>query len=686
MISTLKYPNIPTSIIGSALGFLVICLIMLHGFNVALLFPVILGIFLLMTYVFQIISGDKILGSFLSLALLVSFSWIKSPWNILFFYITQIFFVGYLIVNKDTAKDLFYKDIQSFLNISKWDAVVVFILILHVMTLGWLYHHRFYMLDTFHPTYELSIGRTYALSMIPAPNDLSYLGKVITHHFLSTSLPIFFSDVFRIHILSSLYFVVPGVLTFIYVYLIYYFFQSYPHLKASLSLIFFLPIMAAGGFSFETSYERFFQAPSFALAAILVLYLICFIERERFGFLVLASVMLLFTKAPFFIVIGGGMALYLLRLKKNPQFIIYNITLGIIFLIAWVLFFSHVKGYYHWVTYPYVLFCKSWFAKIVLLYFVIALVSFFKRGKPKINYLLSSLALVGIGVGTLILREGQGDNNLQFLTAATIPIILIFNQWMLDYMEKESLSKIKFFQFIYKRFLPLLFIFCFVGITISQYKTVIRYTIKIVSERFMGADILAERVKKSPYRKKIMVPSVSNNFIEAYVWLKNNTSPKSIFLFGKHYESIWQILPWRDDTGNMRTALSARQMYYEGLWYKGIYIENDVWIRFAKSLYIYKYFVISSDDHTDKLDSLLSKGKYWQDVRNEFAKFPPDDIVWVKDFIRQNKIDYLILEGGDLPANQLKNMMDEVYSNDEVRIFKFKTNFEETGIERFKLF
>ena len=91
-----------------------------------------------------------------------------------------------------------------------------------------------------HTMYEASIGFSFKKSLFN-PQDLSYVGKGIKYHFLSTQIPFYFSNLFDISYINSLLFIARLFLGLVFFLLISSFFTKFSFIKIPIFLFLHFP-------------------------------------------------------------------------------------------------------------------------------------------------------------------------------------------------------------------------------------------------------------------------------------------------------------------------------------------------------------------------------------------------------------------------------------------------------------
>ena len=224
------------------------------------------------------------------------------------------------------------------LTISWFDLLTYFLLLLAALLLAAWKGGYFWAIDMHHPIYELSIGQSYRNALFNVP-DLSYNGKIIRFHFLSTQIPLYFSHIFGISLLDSLYILSNMFFVFLSSLIIPSFFSYHPKLSTPIFFIFFAPSFI---FIMDCSYRSTLIATvSYFLAFILIICALHFLISQKYWTLFFCSALLLLIKISFFMSLCGGIFIFWIRQKYSLiKFIIKLVHLLYFFLLINYLFLS----------------------------------------------------------------------------------------------------------------------------------------------------------------------------------------------------------------------------------------------------------------------------------------------------------------------------------------------------------
>ncbi|MFC1894373.1 hypothetical protein ACFLYH_00305 [Candidatus Dependentiae bacterium] len=603
-----------------------------------------------------------------------------SPPN-LYIYITLGWFIGVALLfflkyeKLKTNTRYFYEYINN--SISWLDLLTMFILLCSMLLLLISKGGCFWALDSHHPFYELSIGQSFKNALFHVP-DLSYSGKFLRFHFLSTQLPFYFSHMFNISLLHSLYIVVMIFLVFLSFLLILSFFHYHQKLKAPLLFVFFMPSFL---FLFECPYKSTVRAPvSYLLAFIFIICALHFLICKKHWLLFICSCFLLLIKASYFMALCGGIFIFLIRqrysfmvvFKKMLPYVLFFFMANFLFLSGahnhnlWVLMpsfmFHYTKGAYF--------FCR---AEAFLGILIFSYAFYQLRKSENINiHALASIILSGL-IGWFLIIELTEGNSYQFIRAIYFPLTL-FAWFIINKPFRKTL-------FICMSILS--FYFC-------------SYFL------FQSCSLIGNLINSKN-------SSITQSFIKTYSWLGNNITKDSVVLFGLHYNYD------SDPRITKRSAISGRQMYCEGFTVKGILMESDYVLRKANTARFYKEFVNLSALSKEKFNSFeknacgnkpgiplsqspafsvrllhyLSLGKEWHtinrkkqigfELKSHLTKtFSEDD---ANKFLVQAKITHIILEDGDTPSDFLRKIGREIYNLEGFSVFEVKHKVDEEWIK-----
>ncbi len=697
-------------LIGGSLGFFLLAVFFIQGLsfvvNSCLL---ILGLSVILAAL-NVILKDVITSMFFFIWALLAVSFLPSCYQML---ATGMLLLGACIVLLSDLKKSSEQLGQCWITIRllpAQDILMWTFLLLLVIPMGLWINKGFFPYDPLHPLYELSIGNSYSISIFHPP-DLSYSGKGIKYHFLSTQIPSYLSYVLHVSILDSVYFFTPLLSTLCLAVLIITFFKKQSTLKIPAFILFFLPLYLSVDFEFKSLYVCTAAGMSYVLGVmIIVVAIYCLIQDKRW-LLVLSAATLILIKASFFVVLLGGIGLFYLRKMEFRKGFPVVISLSIVFVVLYKTFLSGAHQHNHWIVFPTVLYTaitsfKSYAWLTLVLPLMLAagsVVVYFKNNKSDVFLAIASVSLSGVLLAAL-LTEVTEANSVQFLIASYFATVIIFWYWIQKILEKSQglIGKLLLGLFI------AVMAASFISNTYARYILTAKYLLGCAVKRSKIQNDLTRAIsQRMKLAEKDLEPQLSSDLISAYSWLREHTEKESVVLFGKHYEKKSLDDNWWPDTMFVRSALSGRQMYCENFKYKGIAMEKDFPLRFARDIHFYKNFVVSSakslkglgifyqndnifetgfllgfnkkDDK--KLDLLkvlhFDSGLTWyyrvREVNESFKSLVdslPVSKAWLSDFLEIAHIDYVVLENGDKPSKDLENITRTVYRNSSIMILE----------------
>lgn len=709
-----KLNNIVILAIG--LATISLCIFVFHGLRVLLAASLMIIGAMAIYYALKLVIKDKIESVFVLIALIVFLSFIAKPFQLLAIsaLIGAVFII--LVTKRKQFKNLVFLDIAKFESLTSADKIVWFSLLIAILFLGMTTSEGFFAADQHHPIAELSIANSYSNSILNTP-DLSFNGKTVKYHFLGTQIPLLFSNILKLPVLESEYFLIPLFFILISFILINSFFSKYPIIKVPILILFFLPLNSWSIFEYgNLAFPMLYTTCSYPLAFILMILGTYFLINRQKSYLVLTACMLVVVKVAFSLTLFGGALLFFLRKREFKNIFVVSLSFMAAFIVLYSLFLSGSHSYNIWVLFPTFIFSmfpmslisNANFSMLTLstifipiFLYIAVILTYFKNRDNDVLLGLSAISLSGI-LGITFLTEIIELNSWQFYLAAYFSTALVF--W---FVFKSFLSNKKGLS---KNIIICLF-YCFIIATIFFspdaliFKNFARYSVHKIT-------FLQDIYMKMRPDKSIPEPLYSKDLIDAYSWLKDNTGKNSVIFFGKHYElQDINAKKWEPSTTFIRSALSARHMYCENFRYKGIGMEKDYPLRFANSVYFYYIFVDNSNKSKALLDLFykdnfgnepakpLSEhkelrrlvhyfrfGKEWSwlnmpkqidfEIRQDLNKLDslkgPQKTKWLKEFLEKAMIDYVVLENSDRPRDSLQTVTQEVYKNNSVEILKVK--------------
>lgn len=674
---------------------------MLHGWYVPLMLVLLLpGMYLYFSSL-KILLSDHFAALFLLTTTIIGCSFVPEQYQLYAIAICLIGSLAIILFNGPLFQKLCTTDWQVIQSLEIYDIVCWELIFFSINFLGFFHNNNFYCLDKFHPLYELSIGHSFKHNVFNAL-DISYVGRVIKFHFLSTRIPLFFSNILNISLLDAVYFVTPIFFSLIIFMLIQYFFLAYKRTSTPAFMLVFFPLIGVAG-SFECLFKTVscLVPTSYFLGFILMMLGTVFLMQEKIILLFLCASVLLLTKASFFMTLVGGIVLYFLRQADIKKLFSIMLPLGIVFLIVYPQFLSGAHAHNLWMLYPTPWFCCN--EKFLELIFFLVTVTcslyvYLKYSEHKDLCVLAAVSLSG-AIGISLLTEVSELNSYQFVIAAFFATSII-----IGYVLKQIILEPNFF----KRWLLV-----FIGpaqndaIRNGQINLCQLLTKSIIAFVIFESLIFYFYPIFTNVRTAVFLPEkevfISSDHITAYTWLGKNTTQTATVLFAKHYET--HIKDFWPHTGFLRSALSGRQMFCENSRFKGIMMEPDFAQRCWLSMLFYKTFIIPSKK-SEMMESLffdqdfgknpgiplsqsprehmrlwhtLSFGKEWfafntqQQIEYDIAQnlhhktFTQDDAI---TFLKNFKITHIALENNDQPSLFVTTIAQKVYQNQTISFWE----------------
>lgn len=599
----------------------------------------------------------------------------------------SLFFVSFFIFFKSDLVYVLKRNHYWLSCLSSADILSWFIIFLSVTFLAISSDGNYMTYDDFHPLYELSIGQSYKKTLFNVP-DVSYAGKSITYHFLSTRLPLFFAQLFNINLLDAVYFFVPLFLLLIMFVVINIFFIYFPFLHIPILILLFFPLWKFWQLSDCIYYRTLHFAPSYFLGFLLLVLAFYFLIKHQLIYFVISMVALLLTKASFFIPMFLGTVLLFFYEKQWKRLFIVASMLSIIFIVCFFLFLSGAHGYNLWLVFPgfanIAFFISNnvhpeWFLFAAVLLFFVGW-KFLKAETSWEIRCLSSVALSAL-LFCFAFAEITENNGIQVYIAAFFPIVLLLWHGFKSLMNNNQVHWT--------------FKVCSLGLLSFITFTSARFQL------LQGWDNAMFMV--SPHKTLQDNVLLSKDMIDAYSWFGQHETDNDVVLFGKHYEVRGKN--WRPRTGFVRSAVSGVQMLCENYVYKSSFMQKDYSERFAQTILFYKNYVDLTEQSKKRLmpfDDVsfgkepgipldqevalrkkalyfLSFGKKWymknrcQQVEYEIRQHLERDAftdVEAKKFLRTHCITHIVLENGDKPTEFLDSITHLCYANNNVAILE----------------
>lgn len=519
------------------------------------------------------------------------------------------------------------------------------------------------MLDWFHPTYELSIGRSFSEGVLHV-FDKSYAGKVLKFHFLGSQMPFLFTHSLSGNVLMS----AGGYLIAFYLcfYIILtYFLNKRLSVSCPFWVMYFFPLIGIKSIMMPPT-------PSVMLGGVLALIFILFILDKRRSWALVTLGCVLLAKASFFLVLIGGVWLWDGFRKRWLQYGLWYGGVAIVFVVLYLLFFKGAHGHIMWVHFPstikHYLFHGNGSLPLFYLPLMGVFIWRFFVEKEDNRRLLAAIGLSGFLGITLVMEVTSGDH-LQFLKAVG-PAGVMTVWW--------TVRRLTF---------P------------STFTRVLRYRLMILS---LGVLVFA-----LPYfrhvTQHILSPTVgmSQDAFDAYSWL--SSAPKGTVVFGPYYQVSEKIFGntsinghWFMRSGYERSALSDQTFWVESVKWKGVSTMPDISQRVAQLVQFYIGNVDFSEVSKQRVGLLFSDafgeqavvphqrsdnfGKEWSwlNLQHKIA-FETKEALMQKGsmseaeskvFLHENSIKYIVLEDGDRPALSLYELARVVFKNDTYTILE----------------
>jgi len=701
-------------LLGAFALFFLISILFIQGANVLFSSILVTTGTLIIYYAFKIFTKDSIKALFFLVLSVLLISFVPAGYQLATTFLVLGVSTVLLIVNAKDFKKLFISDLFKINDLSFSEKFLWFMLAMVLLVLCMSTSDGVFVFEQHHSFAELSLANSYSRSILNAPN-LSYNLIKVKYHFLATQIPLYFSNIFNLPKLETVYFVIPLFFMLITFILTNSFFSKYPIVRVPIFILFFLPLIAWSAFGYENlSIPMLYSTCSYLLAFALMTMGAYFLISKQKSYLILTACLLIVIKVAFFFTLFGGAFLFFLKKKEIKNMFVVCSSLILAFVVLYILFLSGSHSYNVWVVFPSFLFSMApsilisnntldiWRMVVIFIPFALfwaVIYTYFKKGKNDVLLGLSSISLSGI-LGILLLTEITESNSWHFYIAAFFPTALIF--W---FTFKNILQNNKDLN----KKLAILLLYCFVVITMFFSSS------NLILKNLARFSVHESKFLQGIYRKmlpgkNIPMPLYSNDLINAYTWLKDNTEKDSVVFFGKHYElQDVNAKKWEPSTAFIRSALSDRQMYCENFQYKGIGSQKDYPLRFASAVYFYSNFV----DNSNKSKALLSLsykdnfgkeparplsehkelspivhyfrfGKEWtwlnmpkqidfeikQNLKGLDSLAWSQKPKWLKDFLEAANIDYVVLENYDKPNNFLRTVSQEVYADKSVEILK----------------
>ncbi|MDB2351252.1 hypothetical protein N9W06_03080 [Candidatus Marinimicrobia bacterium] len=603
---------------------------------------------------------------------IISFSWLFAANNYyIFLFSALLFFIAYY----KSIRGINYKPKSlSSLKFSYVDYFIYFSIIILISLNGLEVQDGLVLVDSMHPSYEHSIGHSYADSII-APMDLSFFGKTLKWHFLSTQITRVFEKL-GFSFLESVYILTPNLLFSLTFYLLTTVLNEISIKTRYSSIYLLLPL------GFETILSRYILgAPSFALGFQLILLSYYFFRKNNILLFFIFSFVLLFVKGPYYLTLIGFVFLKIINSKSIYQMrdkIYLLIIMLLTFFVVFYAFYNGAHGYNHWYLFGFIHSFIIGLNPIPFIIFIYIFAIIFRSIYlgTKIHAYNSDLLIISGMIGSLLLLESTEFNNWQFFIS-TYPFMII------------SLHRRKVFE---SRLILLLWFFLF-STSISHYlrKPFINIVHNLIDKKILNIDL-----------KKYSQLRLSSSSKDLYENLKKLTDKStSVIWHSPIYERNMHNYSFFPSNGFLRSAISNRFLFLENMKYKGVAMEDQFEKRFSMSLLWYANNVLMSENNEKTYNSIMttidsyktndsiqsSSGSKIKLLLSFGKKYSYENIVPIKlnginNILLKNSknevqldsiITHIVLEDGDslIDNNQNENWKI-LYSNDEGQIWERK--------------
>jgi hypothetical protein len=211
---------------------------MVHGIDTVTALIMLFLSFLCGIYTLSMFTHNRIAASLLTLVIILILSFFPPYHAAVLSTLFLISSILILVIKKEIFKTFIQQDFLVLKTLSYADIIMWEILFFAGASFGFWACNYFFTHDYIHPLYEASIGQSYHNYSILNTPDLSFYGKLLKCHFLSTNLPIYFSEIFNLPLFETIYFITPLFSLLMVFLVITAFFRKYPTLKIPLVVLF----------------------------------------------------------------------------------------------------------------------------------------------------------------------------------------------------------------------------------------------------------------------------------------------------------------------------------------------------------------------------------------------------------------------------------------------------------------
>ena len=657
---------------------IVVITLIVQGLKVTVFMLVSLILFACYYYSLRIFLKNNMTSLFLVLAVVLFLAFFNSTVIFAANILGGLSAIACFFLEKRKLKTLLFIDYKYIKSLSSLDLFAWTMFFIGIVCFGVQKGFQFFIVDSGHTFYEASIGLGFRKSLLFAP-DLSYSGKLVKFHFLSTLLPFYFSHIFSVSYVVSAMFFSRLFLGTVFFTAVNNFFLKFK-LKISAFFLLNLPFFWGIGLLPDSMVARCGLGQlSFFLGFVLIVFALYFFIEKKYEWFFVSAALLAFSKISFFVVLIGGVLLFFLRTWNLKKLVLFIAPLGVIFLLVTHLFLKGAHAHNLWILYPSFLlerFASWWWIWVFVLFTVVVYV-YVKFLKDRTLCFLSSCALSGL-LGFFFISEIAEQNSLQFYIATYFAVAIVF--FCVLSMWASCVSR-----WMRNVVFGIIVLLILVSV-IRQYNRVYE-NVRMVLFEYYRRDLSKE----------------NDDVIEAYSWLSNKNTSTGVVLFGKHYEKFDKVV-FEPETGFVRSVLSGRQMFCEEYRGKGILMEADFSKRFSDVIHFYKTFVFCSDrskqqikmfydlkceddkiwplSFTNKLWHVLSFGREWyldnwrqyimQSLFYTLLTLPKTNL-WAKRFLKNSCVTHIVLEKYDQPGEFLKSITKTIYKNKSVTILQVES-------------
>ena len=649
----------------------------IHGLAIAVDLVLIFAMHLSIYFGFRL-KSDPVSSLFYCVVIVILMSFLPFDHMGLILGLLSIIAITLILLSSDNRinKAKLLKELMRIRNV-QWIGIS---LVLLIIMLSAIKHRGGYLLfDRFHLFYELSIGRSFETSLINPP-DLSYSGKLIRSHFLSSRLPLLFKSFVSKDLVLATYLKVPFWLSVVLIHALLILFKTWPKFKIRLAFFYFLPMAWVLPLPESLVFRTLLSGPGFHLAmAMSIIFFMFFLSNKKVR-LIICLMFLLLIKGSFFVSLSAGYLLYLLIIRRYRELMISVAVLSSIFLMFYFLFLSGAHSHNLWSIFPSYLSyyfrpdglqARHIYGAVLLLAFCIWPLYEWSKKIRREDSKVFSLALSGLLLSG-VFSELTENNGLQFFIAS-MPFCLFSLHLFLSGLLNKKL----------KYALLALAIIASATNSLIIIKALYPLQIREVALRIPGVPFLYTVI-----RDKEPEPSISHLSLEkaeAYQSLCSSKEGHALYLnlFGHGLE---------------RSALSGIPFYTESMWFKGIAMQDNYARRIAETTAFYSYaatnkepikrqveheLLRSSEEEPKTLSESnpvlfkLSFGKQWSrfnlqpKLRRQFAQ-EYNQIVQSQEsqlsFLKRENINILCFENGAKPIREIYDLCEPVYSGESILI------------------